>query len=120
MKSGEPLAPTMTVQAARKRLDETQRNAWPVGDPGRVIGVITRPKLDEVKDGDMRLSTLMDPTGTWPYLHPDHRLSYALERMGMASADTLPVVSRANRNELAGIVTLPDLLAIFGVAKDKA
>ncbi len=120
MKSDEPLGAAMTVQAARKHLDEVQRNSWPVGDSRQIIGVITRPQLDGVKNGDTPLSAVINSLDNWPYLHPDHRLSYALERMGTAGADTLPVVSRANRSQLAGIVTLPDLLAAFGIARDKA
>jgi len=39
----------------------------------------------------------------------------ALERMGKAKLDVLPVVSRANYRDLLGIVVLADILGSFGV-----
>jgi CBS domain-containing protein len=48
-------------------------------------------------------------------VHPDHPLSLALERMGFAAVDAIPVVSRANLRLVCGIVTLPDILAAYGV-----
>jgi CBS domain-containing protein len=53
----------------------------------------------------------------YAYVHPDHPLSFALERMGTASVDVLPVVSRANIREMQGIVSLADVLAAYGVGK---
>jgi len=50
------------------------------------------------------------------HLHPDHSLSVALDRMGAARLDVLPVVSRANISELEGIVTLRDVLDCYGVS----
>jgi len=45
----------------------------------------------------------------------DHSLHLALERMGAAQLDTLPVVSRADVHKLEGIVTLQDVLGSYGV-----
>ena len=35
--------------------------------------------------------------------------------MGASQLDVLPVVSRANVHHLEGIVTLPDVLALYGL-----
>jgi len=55
------------------------------------------------------------PKDEFPHLHGDHSLSAALDRMGAARLDVLPVVSRANVRELEGIVTLRDVLDHYGV-----
>jgi hypothetical protein len=38
--------------------------------------------------------------------------------MGAALVDTLPVVSRANIRHSYGVISLPDILAAYGIAKD--
>jgi CIC family chloride channel protein len=50
----------------------------------------------------------------FPHLHVDHPLSVALERMGTTRLDVLPVVSRANIHKLEGIVTLQEVLSLYG------
>ena len=40
--------------------------------------------------------------------------------MGAAAVDALPVVSRANIRQSYGVITLPDVLAAFGVERDGA
>jgi chloride channel protein, CIC family len=49
-----------------------------------------------------------------PHVHPDHSLAIALERMGDAHIDVLPVVSRANVHLVLGEVTLQDILRVYG------
>jgi len=41
-------------------------------------------------------------------------LELALERMGAARVDVLPVVSRANIHDLLGLVRLRDVLVSYG------
>ncbi|MGH7744884.1 MAG: CBS domain-containing protein, partial [Candidatus Dormibacteria bacterium] len=48
-------------------------------------------------------------------LHTDHSLSLALERMGACQINSIPVVSRADIHKLEGIVTLKDVLSLYGV-----
>jgi len=43
-------------------------------------------------------------------------VTVALERMGAAGLDALPVVSRANVHKLEGIVALQDVLKFYGFA----
>jgi CIC family chloride channel protein len=120
MKSGAtPFALDLSVAEAQKLLEEMGRNAWPVGDPKNLYGVVT---TREIEDGT-NAHTLRDaipPGSPFPYVHLDQPLALALERMGAASMDALPVVSRANVRESYGIVTLPDILAAYGLERDGA
>ena len=61
------------------------------------------------------MSDLVKAHPEYPYVHSDHPLSYALERMGMAGVDVVPVVSRANIHQMYGVVTLAGILATYGV-----
>ena len=45
-------------------------------------------------DGEKRLREIVSPD-EFPYAHADHSLHTALDRMGAAGLDVLPVVSRA-------------------------
>ena len=51
----------------------------------------------------------------FPHVHADYPLHVALERMGAAKLDVLPVVSRANVHHLMGVVVLRDILNSYGV-----
>jgi CBS domain-containing protein len=53
--------------------------------------------------------------GDFPHAHSDHSLHSALDRMGAAGVEALPVVSRADVHQLLGIVTLDDVLALYRV-----
>ena len=51
----------------------------------------------------------------FPHVHADHPLHVALECMGAAKLDVLPVVSRANVHHVMGVVVLRDVLNSYGV-----
>jgi CBS domain-containing protein len=53
------------------------------------------------------------------HVHTDHPLGEALTRMGESRHNVIPVVSRANGRVLLGLVTLEDVLAAYGVERDK-
>jgi CIC family chloride channel protein len=110
----EMLSPDMDRAAARHRLEEIGRNAWPVGDSDRLYGVITIREIEESTVA-ASLRELLETSAEFPYVHPDHPLSLALERMGIAAADSIPVVSRVNLRKIVGIVTLADALKAYGV-----
>ena len=57
---------------------------------------------------------MVDPA-TFPHVHLDHSLDWALERMGTAKLDLLPVVGRGNVHELLGVITLAEVLDAYGV-----
>jgi len=92
---------------------------WPVSGEGGVIGVVSLKQLQQLASGVTLSST--QPLGEllsaeqFPHLHADHSLDAALIRMGAARLDVLPVVSRANVQQLEGVVTLEDVLALYGV-----
>jgi chloride channel protein, CIC family len=118
MKQPSELLPsTMTIQEALERIKSSLFGAWLVGDDTGIVGVVTRAQLAqsaiEEKDGQRKLSELLDPT-YFPHLHSDHALHLALERMSSSHIDILPVVSRANIRQLEGVVTLRDVLDAYG------
>jgi hypothetical protein len=53
-------------------------------------------------------------------VHTDHPVSLALERMGAAGVDTVPVVSRADTRRVLAVVSLQDILAAYGIAHHSA
>jgi chloride channel protein, CIC family len=113
----EPLPAAMDLKEADKHLEKMGRNAWPVGDLKRLDGVVTLRGIEQAKDAK-NLGDLVPSDSMFPYVHPDHPLSLALERMGAAAVDTVPVVSRANIRQQYGVVTLTDVLAAYGVEKE--
>ena len=50
----------------------------------------------------------------FPHVHSDQPLHLALERMSAAKLDVLPVVSRANIQQLEGIIVRSDVLNSYG------
>jgi chloride channel protein, CIC family len=113
----EILSADMTVEEALEKIRSSESTAWPVSDDRGLIGVLSFGKLQQAATSGpatKRLKELMD-VGDFPHLHADHPLSLALERMGAFQVNGLPVVSRANIHKLEGIVTLKDVLALYGV-----
>ena len=116
-----PLAADMDVAAARQRLQEMGRNVALVGELNWLYGIVNARQLEEVKNpAETKLSQVVNGDGAFPYVHPDHPLSLALERMGAAGADALPVVSRANRRRVQGVITMADVLVAYGVKQQEA
>jgi len=113
----EILSAEMTVQEALEKSKSSEFHAWPVSDERGVIGVISLQSLQRANSdglGSKRLSEIVD-AGEFPHVHTDHSLHLALDRMGASQLDLLPVVSRANVHQLEGVVTLRDVLALYGV-----
>jgi chloride channel protein, CIC family len=113
----ETLSARMTVSAALGRTSSSTLRAWPITDERGVVGVISLATLEREYvegAGGKPLGNLVDVT-TFPHVHSDQSLDLALERMGTAGLELLPVVSRADMNKLEGIITLRDLLESFGV-----
>jgi CIC family chloride channel protein len=113
----EILSADITVQEALEKIRSSESTAWPVSDDRGLIGVLSFGKLQQAAAADSepkQLKELLDGID-FPHLHADHALSLALERMGAFQVNALPVVSRANIHKLEGIVTLKDVLALYGV-----
>jgi CIC family chloride channel protein len=114
----EVLNAEMTVTQALEETKSSEFHSWPVCDDRGVIGVInlqTLKKANSEGSANKRLRELVD-SNDFPHVHEDHSLHFALDRMGASQLDVLPVVNRANLHKLEGIVTLPDVLANYGVA----
>jgi len=113
----ETFGAELTVQEALKKAEASAFHAWPVCDERGVIGVVSLQDLERAKDDESvnrRLSELVDQD-EFPHVHGDHSLHLALDRMGASHLDLLPVVSRADVHHLQGVVTLKDVLALYGV-----
>ncbi|MEZ4588729.1 MAG: chloride channel protein [Gemmatimonadales bacterium] len=121
------LAPEMSVADAWDRVKDRELDSWPVADRSGLCGLVRSAELERAHEGERsadRITTVMEtlPIGVdpeamarFPHLHLDHGLSLALERMGSARRNTLPVVSRGDVRHLLGVVTLEDVLAVYGV-----
>ena len=110
-----PLPPDTDLGAGKSRLTELGTNAWPVGPSDRLFGVITAREMETSGAEPRTLGAIVDANGKFPFVHVDHSVSRALERMGAAGVDALPVVSRQNIRELRGVITLANILAAYGV-----
>ena len=111
----------MTVQEALEKSKSSAFRAWPVSDERGVIGIVRLQDLKQGNDDGFSSKRLSEILGQdeFPHVHTDHSLHTALDRMGASQVDLLPVVSRANVHQLEGVVTLDDVLALYGVsAKD--
>jgi CIC family chloride channel protein len=75
--------------------------AWPVVREGLLVHMIDAAAA---------------PVECTEFLYPDQPLSAALEKMGAAGIDVLPVLSRAGTGKVLGVLTMPELLAAFGVS----
>ena len=110
-----PLPPSTELPVAREFLDKKQCNSWPVGDRNFVVGVINRRDLDGASPDRHELRDLIRSDAVYPFVHTDHPVSFALERMREGGVDVLPVVSRASIHEICGVIRLREILAAYGV-----
>jgi chloride channel protein, CIC family len=117
MRSPDKVLPcAMTVKDALEEVKNSVVHTWPVMDKPGIVGLVTRAMLEKAAGdgggaGPLE-GFLTDPD--FPHLHSDQPLSVALDRLGAAHFDALPVVSRADLHRLEGIVTLQDVLNLYG------
>jgi CIC family chloride channel protein len=114
----EVMLSTLSVREALEEGHKTEFQSWPVIDERGVVGILGRNRIEQaIANGEqaMRLRDLVDP-GDFPHVHADHPLHVALERMGAAKLDVLPVVGRANIHQLLGVVVLQEILNSYGVS----
>jgi chloride channel protein, CIC family len=114
----ETLPVQLTIDRALGNISSSSWKAWPITDGPQVIGVISLATLEREhsKGAAARLLSDLVDAGHFPHVHTDQPLDLALERMGAARLDLLPVVSRADIHKLVGVITLHDLLESFGVS----
>ncbi|HEY8714785.1 MAG TPA: chloride channel protein [Candidatus Acidoferrum sp.] len=106
-----------TIQNALDKISASSVHAWPACDESGVVGMITLSRLQiALTEGatEQRVTEILRD-GDFPHVHMDHSLNMALDRMGSSQLDVLPVVSRANIRKLEGIITLQDVLKLYGV-----
>jgi len=116
MRTGVDLLSTdADVASAKQRFEKEKVHSWPAGDHNYLRGVIRSHDIETAQPPPTALRDLIKSHTDYPYVHPDHPVSYALERMGATGVDVVPVVSRANIHEMYGIVTLSGILATYGV-----
>ena len=111
----------MSGEEALKFAVKSQFSSWPVCDERGLIGVMSRAALEQAgeKHGtQIRLKELVNPR-EFPHLHADQSLHLALERIGKAGVDRLPVVSRADVHKLEGILLLNDVLDSYGIVNQQ-
>ena len=63
---------------------------------------------------ELPLKDIVD-TRNVQHVHMDHALHMALERMSAYHLDVLPVLHRADIHKLLGVVTLRDVLDVYGI-----
>src|SRR6267154_960476 len=114
----EILTANMTLQEALVKARSSARQALPVSNERGVAGIIKLAALEKaVGDGDSQKKLIDLIEGEeFPHLHADQSLTVALERMGVAGLDALPVVSRADVHKLEGVVALQDVMKLYGFA----
>ncbi len=118
----EVLNAGMTVEQALEKSKSSEFHAWPICDERGVIGVISLQGLQRANSDGLAkkpLSEIVDQ-GEFPHVHGDHAVHLALDRMGASQVDLLPIVSRANVHHLEGVVTLQDVLVLYGVASKES
>ena len=106
-----------TAREAFGRAQESDLDAWPLMDGSAVVGVVSLAQIEQTMangEGAKKLRDIVEPND-FPHVHLDQPLHLALERMGAAKLDVLPVVSRANIHDLLGIVVARDVLRLYGV-----
>jgi chloride channel protein, CIC family len=106
-----------SLQETLQKVGHEAQRAWPVCDPGGIIGMVTLEQLNKAAqepEPKKQVGDLIEGRD-FPHLHSDHSLDLALDRMGASHMDLLPVVSRANLHQLLGVVRLRDVLKSYGV-----
>jgi len=122
-----PFPATISIAEAHQRGSDRDLGSWLVSDDTGLIGIV---RLSEVAAavaegrGEELIGALVagesddgNDAERMPHVHPDQPLALALSRMGESGHTTLPVVSRANVRKIIGIVTLSDILAVYGVPR---
>jgi CIC family chloride channel protein len=112
----EAFPPNLSAKNATELMQSRKHNAWPVSRDGKLLGLLKAVDLtvDKIALEDP-IGRLFDGATLYTYVYPDDPLSIALERMGAAGVDTLPVVSRADIAKLLGVVTLAEVLQAYGL-----
>ncbi|MEO7085306.1 MAG: chloride channel protein [Gemmatimonadaceae bacterium] len=126
----KPLNVNATAIEAQRVVDGGRFESWPVADERGLAGMVRVADITaaiEANRGSETIGELLDPVDpdatddeSVAHVHADHPLGLALTRMGATRHAVLPVVSRANVRVMTGVVTLPDILRVYGVSGGRA
>jgi CIC family chloride channel protein len=113
----EVLDARATIQEALNKVSASGFHGWPVVDESGVVAIVSLSHLQKALTEGATQQPLSEilKSDEFPHVHMDHSLNMALDRMGSSQLDVLPVVNRANVHKLEGIVTLQDVLRLYGV-----
>jgi CIC family chloride channel protein len=114
------LSPEETIDAASAAMTLAGVKAMPVASEGSLWGVLKLSQIDTKSVRQRYIRDVLTPNEHFAFVYIDEPLSLALERMGAEGVDSLPVVSRANVRQLLGTVTLPEVLAAYGLSGARA
>jgi CIC family chloride channel protein len=107
---GQTLTGDLRLHDAQQRVQGSAQDFFVVGMGGDEWSGISRAELlDLIGNADVPLSHVLN--GNVPYLHPDHPLDTALRLIG--EWPLLPVVHRANVQQLLGVVSLNDVMRAY-------
>jgi CIC family chloride channel protein len=107
---GQILNGNMSLSEAQKHVQGSAQDFFLVAMGGDDWAGISRGHLlDMIANSDVRLARILGER--IPYLHPDHPLDTALRLIG--EWPLLPVVHRANVQQLLGVVSLDDVMRAY-------
>ncbi len=115
---GQTLTGNLLLKEAQERVQGSAQEFFVVGMGGERWYGVDRAKLLAVQtESDTPLAQVL--TQELPYLHPDHPLDTALRVIG--KWPILPVVHRADIQQLLGVVSLEDVMRAYrGVGVSEA
>ncbi len=115
--AAEVLPASLSLAEALGMTASSPQLAWPVIDPRGIVGIVNRAMLESAHEADHGSLTIKDILGgrSFPHVHSDQSLHWALERMGSSKLDLLPVVSREDVNRMEGVISLKDVLECYGL-----
>lgn len=109
-----------TVAAAFDRVNPLDE-AWPVVDERGLLGMVTAAQMGQTLAVGLdreAVSALLNPGAEGAQsIFADDSLDTAMRRMAETGLKVLPVVSRTDLRQLTGVITLPGILATYGVEK---
>jgi CIC family chloride channel protein len=109
------LQTTMSPAEALKLLQSDNGEVWPIFEGEEFTGMVSRPDVDRaVREGVESMRAVAEQL-QFLHVHADHTLDVVLHRMGSAGVKVLPVVSRRDVRHLEGIVSLEDVLRVYGL-----
>jgi CIC family chloride channel protein len=110
------IEPTMNADSAIQLMNDRHVDQLPVAEDGRFLGMLSKTVLEGSRQDAPEVRTFLRETD-FPHVHSDHTLDVALHRMGACHTRELPVVSRRDIHKLEGIITLDDVLRLYGIGK---